>query len=201
MCRITTYGATVNRLAVLLCLCLAACGNPSAQTSNAARPFVEDTVNRVLTALAERDFESLASFVEQEGLIVSPYVMLDKDDVRLSRAEVEHCGSNPQKRLWGYRDGSGAPIELSCRQYFDEFVWDADYRKADEVLYDEPRQRGLDPNNNHDFAPGAIVVELHLRETPEGVNPYTPWKSLRLLLRLQSRGISLIAITRDVRTI
>jgi hypothetical protein len=47
----------------------------------------------------------------------------------------------------------------------------------------------------------VIVVEFHIRETPEGAKPYRPWKSLRLLLRHDDQGLSLIAITRDVRTI
>jgi hypothetical protein len=188
----------VKRLAVLFCLSLTACGNPSAGTQK-ERAVVENAVHNVLTALAGRDFKALASLVDQEGLVVSPYVMLDTDDVRLSRAEVERCASDPQMRLWGHRDGSGDPIETTCSRYFDEFVWNADYRKADEVLNDEPRQRGNEINNNHDFAPGGIVVELHVRG--QGAQAAMNWKSLRLVFRKGERGLFLIAITRDVWTI
>jgi hypothetical protein len=45
------------------------------------------------------------------------------------------------------------------------------------------------------------VVELHLRESPKGVEPYVPWKSLRLIFRSSDKSLSLIAITRDVWTI
>ncbi|WP_457094537.1 hypothetical protein [Microvirga sp. P5_D2] len=190
----------MKRLAALLCLSLAACGNLSAETSKpAARVAVETAATDVLTALAGRDFKTLAAFVAEEGLAVSPYVMVDGDDVRLSRAEVERCASNPQTRLWGYRDGSGNPIETTCRRYFDEFVWNADYRKADEVLYDEPRQRGNQVNNNHDFVPGSIVVELHI--LGQGAQAAMNWKSLRLIFREGRKGLTLIAITRDVWTI
>jgi hypothetical protein len=168
---------------------------------DAARNMAQGVVADILDALARSDFKRLASHVGREGLVVSPYVMIDADDVRLSRAEVEGCREDGRVRLWGHRDGSGDAIETACRGYFAEFVWDADYRRADEVLYNTPRQRGLEFNNNHGFAHDVIVVEFHIRETPEGAKPYRPWKSLRLLFRHDDQGLSLIAITRDVRTI
>jgi hypothetical protein len=160
----------------------------------AARQAGEALVPKVLEALAVRDFGMLASFVGDEGLRLSPYVMLDDSDVILSRSELERCATDPQMRYWGDRDGSGDPIETTCGLYFDEFVWNADYREADEVLYNEPRQRGNDINNNHEFAPDGIVVELHIRGEMN-------WKSLRLIFREGAQGLSLIAITRDVWTI
>jgi hypothetical protein len=170
-------------------------------TPDAARDVAQRAVADILEALARSDFKRLASHVGREGLVLSPYVMIDADDVQLSRAEVEGCREDGRVRLWGYRDGSGDAIETACRGYFAAFVWDADFRRADEVLYNTPRQRGLEPNNNHEFANDMIVVEFHIRETPEGAKPYRPWKSLRLLFRHDDHGLSLIAITRDVRTI
>jgi hypothetical protein len=165
----------------------------------AARQIAQAMVNDVLGALAERDFRTLSTFVGERGLMVSPYVMLDKDDVWLARDDVESCATDPQIRRWGERDGSGDPIETICRLYFEEFVWNADYRKADEVLYNEPRQRGNEINNNKHFEPDGIVVELHIRG--EGAQAPTNWKSLRLIFRKGEQGLSLIAITRDVWTI
>ena len=189
----------MKRIAILFCLILAAC-QPVAETPRATtRAAVESAVSTVLSALAASDFGKLASFIGQEGLMVSPYVLLDDNDVRLSRAEIEGCKSNSQIRLWGYRDGSGDPIEITCGRYYEEFVWNADYRKADEVLYDEPRQRGNEINNNHIFAPGSTVVELHVRG--HGAQAAMNWKSLRLIFRTGEQGVSLIAITRDVWTI
>lgn len=190
----------MKRLAILFFLSLAACEAPSGK---ALKPFsrvdVQSVTTSVVAAMARRDLETLAGFVGEEGLIVSPYVMLDQGDLRLSRAEVEHCGSDAQIRLWGYRDGSGSPIETTCKSYFDEFVWNADYREAHEVLYDEPRQRGNEVNNNHDFVPGGVVVELHIRG--QGGQKAMNWKSLRLIFRKGEQGLFLIAITRDVWTI
>ena len=188
----------MKRLAVLFCLSLVACGNPSAETQK-ERAAVESAVHNVLTALAERDFKALASFVGKEGLIVSPYVMLDQDDVRLSREEVERCASSPQVRLWGYGDGSSSPFEATCKSYFDKIVWNGDYRKAQEVLYNEPRQRGNEVNNNHDFVPAGIVVELHIRG--EGTLAAFNWRSLRLIFCKGEQGLALVAITRDMWTI
>ncbi|WP_114945099.1 hypothetical protein [Microvirga calopogonii] len=164
-----------------------------------ARQAVQGLVREVLDALATQDFNKLASFVGGEGLIVSPYVTIDDGDVRLSRAEVERCATDPRVRHWGEKDGSGDPIEADCRRYFEEFVWSADYRRADEVRYNEPRQRGNDINNNHAFAPDSVVVELHIRGKTVATD--LEWKSLRLIFRRGDRGFSLIAITRDVWTI
>lgn len=192
----------MKRILACLFLCLAPFAQPAAAAPlepAAARQVAQSAVAEVLGALADRDFQKLASFVGNEGLAASPYVFLDDSDARLSRADVERCAIDPQVRLWGYRDGSGDPIEITCRRYFDAFVWNADYRKADEVLYNEPRQRGNEINNNHAFVPDGIVVELHIR--PQGADSPMSWKSLRLIFREGDQGLSLIAITRDVWTI
>lgn len=186
----------------LFCLCLAIGGDASAEgLSPAMRIMVEKTAGNVLTALAKRDFKTLSAFAAGDGLIVSPYVTLDKGDVRLSRSAIEHCASDPKVRLWGHRDGSGDPIKMTCKSYFREFVWNTDYRKADEVLYNEPRQRGNDYNNNHRYFPGGIVVEYHFRESPEDIVRHVPWTGLRLIFYKEKDKLLLIAITRDVWTI
>lgn len=192
----------MKHIAALLFLSFTAFAQPAAAEATlepeAARRAAQGLVAEVLEALSGRNFQKLATFVGDAGLVLSPYVMLDDSDVRLSRAEVEHCAVDPQVRHWGERDGSGDPIEMTCSRYFDEFVWNADYRKADEVLYNEPRQRGNEVNNNHLFAPDGIVVELHFRASSQ--EPMS-WKSLRLIFREGAQGLSLIAITRDVWTI
>ncbi|MXQ14124.1 hypothetical protein [Microvirga makkahensis] len=164
-----------------------------------ARQMAQGAAAEVLDALARRDFGKLATFVSEEGLAVSPYVMLHDGTVRLSRSEIERCASDPQARHWGEMDGTGDPIEITCGRYFDEFVWTADYRQADEVLYNEPRRRGNDINNNHEFAPDGIVVEFHIRGKSSLLE--LDWKSLRLIFRRGEQGLSLLAITRDVWTI
>ncbi|SCY95234.1 hypothetical protein [Microvirga guangxiensis] len=184
-------------LLVLPVLALPACAQQT--EPKAARQAVQALVPKVLEALAKRDFDRLATFVGDNGLTVSPYVMLDDSDVRLSRPDLQSCVTDREVRLWGERDGSGDPIEITCSQYFDEFVWNADYRQPDEVLYNEPRQRGNEINNNHDYAPDGIVVELHIRG--DGDQAAMNWKSLRLIFRDGEKGLSLIAITRDVWTI
>lgn len=192
----------MKRLAVSLLLALSILAQHAvAQTlqPKAARQAVQRLVPDVLEALASRDFARLASFVGEDGLAVSPYVMLDDSDVRLSSAEVMRCATDPQVRYWGDRDGSGEPIETTCGEYFEEFVWNADFRQADEVLFNEPRQRGNEINNNHDFAPDGIVVELHIRG--DGDMAAMNWKSLRLIFRESEQGTILLAITRDVWTI
>lgn len=192
----------MKRFLALWLLCFAIIAPPVSAAPlrpDEAREAVQGLVAEVLDALARRNFTKLMSFVGQEGLTVSPYVMIDGSNVRLSRAEVEHCAADPRVRRWGERDGSGDPIKADCRSYFEEFVWSADYRKADEVLYNEPRQRGNDINNNHVFAPDGIVVELHMRG--KGQAAAISWKSLRLIFRRGKQGLSLIAITRDVGTI
>lgn len=192
----------MKHILALLFVCLATLIEPAAGVPlgrETARQAAHGVVAEVLEALADRDFQKLASFIGEKGLIVSPYVMIDGGDVRLSRTEVENCATSPQVRPWGEKDGSGDPIEANCGRYFEEFVWNADYRQADEVLYNEPRQRGNDINNNHEFAPDGIVVELHIRG--EGDLAAMNWKSLRLIFGMSDQGLSLIAITRDVWTI
>lgn len=191
----------MKRILALIFLCLAAFQPvpTSSPSPEAAQQTAQAAVADVLDALALGDFKRLAAHVGGEGLAITPYVFLGPDAIRLSRLDVEGCASSTRKRLWGYKDGSGDPIETTCGRYFKEFVWNADYRKADEVLYNEPRQRGNERNNNHEFAQGGIVVELHIRG--KNPNPAQDWKSLRLIFRGGEQGLSLIAITRDVWTI
>jgi len=193
----------MNRIAALLLLSLTFVAQAAVSGSRIApehaRRMAQGAAAEILDALARRDFGKLAAFVSEEGLAVSPYVMLHDGTVRLSRSEIERCASDPQARHWGEMDGTGDPIEITCGRYFDEFVWTADYRQADEVLYNEPRRRGNDINNNHEFAPDGIVVEFHIRGKSSLLE--LDWKSLRLIFRNDDQGLSLIAITRDVWTI
>lgn len=192
----------MNRTAVLFLASFLVHTQPASASSLApeeARHVAQGAVAEILDALALRDFKRLAKFVGKERLAVSPYVMLEGGTLRLSRAEVANCARDKRVRFWGLLDGSADPIRATCRRYFDDFVWEADYRKADEVLYNEPRQRGNDINNNHEFAPDGIVVELHIHG--KGIAHELTWSSLRLIFRKGGKGLSLIAITRDVWTI
>jgi hypothetical protein len=156
--RLRRRSTAVKRLAALLALALAGFMGPAPQSATSPETpphLMEGPAMAVLQALAQRDFLRLASFVGPDGLKLSPYVMLDDGDIRLSRSEVAQCGRSRRARLWGSKDGSGEDIRMTCGRYFANYVWDADYRKADEVLT-ERRQRGLEPNNNHGYVPGAV---------------------------------------------
>lgn len=99
--------------------------------------------NKIIQALKNKDFKAIAYFVDtKEGLIVSPYYYVNKDTVRLTKEDTANFINSESKRMWGYQDGSGLPIELTGKEYYEKWIFTHDFTKADIISYNTEASNG-----------------------------------------------------------
>ena len=133
-------------------------------TPQAAQDIIAKQAAEVLQALKTANMQELARVVHPvKGLRFSPYASVDaKTDVVLTASQLNGALPDPAKRVWGFEDGSGAPIRLPFARYYHKFVYDRDFAQAPQVTYN----RG-DEGTNRAWGqyPNAIVVDYGLPET------------------------------------
>jgi hypothetical protein len=180
--RFPVPGRTVKGLAISTAL-LVACVN----REPAPRPPAPDasTVAReVVAALQRRDIDSLARLAHPtKGIRFTPYTRVDPvTDRRFTPAQMTAQWPKPDSLLWGSFDGTGDPMRLSFRQYFDKFVYDFDAVRAPRVARDSaPMGIGNSIYNLPEAYPGATIIEFN----SPGTDPQyggMDWRSLWIVL-------------------
>lgn len=155
-------------------------GEPVLQRQNAdgSETQITEAAEEVVGALRDRDLERLAEWIDpKEGLRFSPYPHLNSSD-RIFHANELPSFNDTSKLEWGTYDGSGEPIRLTFKEYFEQFVYDQDFASAPHVSTDERIGSGDVPFNGTDFYPNASLVEYHF---PREEDADLDWKSLILI--------------------
>lgn len=162
---------------------------------------VKEKAETILTALKEQDGEELASHVHNEkGLLFSPYVYVETDAITLKQDQLRTLFEAEETYTWGYQHGSGKPIELTAREYIEEYGYDAAYESADEVVMNPTEPRGNAKRNVKEIFPDAEVVEYYVKGTEENGN--MDWKALNLVFEKNEAGEwKLVALVHDQWTI
>jgi hypothetical protein len=161
---------------------------------------VKQAADRVIQALAARDLEALASSVHpHQGLRFSPYAFVREEHQAFAAEDLQGLFDTDEVRLWGRYDGTGEPIKLSFEEYYEEFIYSADFANAGQVAVDERLGQGNTINNIHDFYPEASYVEYYIPGTEEygGMD----WESLRLVFVQENDVWILVGIVHDEWTI
>ncbi|MGM8214587.1 hypothetical protein ACLIA0_03330 [Bacillaceae bacterium W0354] len=163
------------------------------------KTVIVEKANELVQLIANKDFEELSKHVhENKGLLFSPYVYIDEDALIFYPNEVRQLLNNQEVYVWGNYDGSGFPIELTGAEYYDEFIYNKNYMKADDVLYDEFVARGNFINNIKDVYPNSHVVEFYIA----GAEYEMDWGSINLVFEQNIDGQwKLVAIVHDRWTI
>lgn len=164
--------------------------------------MIRHKADRVIKALHDRDLDRLASLVHPtQGIRFSPYAFVRDADITVPAEDVPNLFSEDVVLLWGVYDGSGAPIELTFEQYYDQFIYDQDFDSAEEIGYNRRiGGEGGTINNISDFYPGGEMVEFHFT----GFNPDydgLDWRSLRLVFIQEGDEWFLVGIVHDEWTI
>jgi hypothetical protein len=152
----------------------------------------------VMQALQARDMRALARFVSPlQGLRFSPSAHLSASDaVFTGDALISQWGSK-ETYTWGLEEGSGRPIVLTFRQYFDRYVYDRDFAKAPDVATNILRRGPTTlPSNVSEVYPNAAFVDYHF----PGFDPACQgmdWETLRLVFDQEQGQHCLIAIIHD----
>lgn len=155
----------------------------------------------IVDILRSRDLERLAQQIDPEhGLRFSPYAYIDTDHTQRFTADELPDFQRADKLIWGSYDGSGEPIELSFREYFEKFVYDHDFASAPTVSANLIVSHGNAPFNALDIYPDAAFVEFHypgFDKKLEGMD----WKSLIIVLRPAGTEWKVCAIVHSQWTI
>jgi hypothetical protein len=162
---------------------------------------VLENAEKVIGYLKNQNFEELSVFVHSDkGVLFSPYAHIEDNAVTFKQEDLLHFFHFEEEYTWGVRDGSGEPIKLIPSEYYDEFIYDASYHQADEVVYNPEQARGNTIKNIKDKFPNSQVVEYYVKGTEENGN--MDWKALNLVFEKSSNNEwKLIAIVHDQWTI
>lgn len=158
--------------------------------------------NAVVDAMKTENFTLLASYVHPEkGVTFTPYstVHLDSDRV-MTNTEIETFLSDNTIYQWGYYDGNGEPIKLTNKGYWDSFVWNADYSKADQTSLNEIVQTGNAIENVQEAYPSAKFVDYHFDQI-NAQNEGMDWCSLKLVFEQYNGTWYLVGIIHSQWTI
>jgi hypothetical protein len=185
-------------------LLLSACA-PAAQTDPTAIPAepltLEETAERVINALAEKDMEAVAEFVHPErGVCFSPYTYVEDTHLVFTPEDLPGLVGSDQILMWGYFDGTGDPIELTFDEYYERFLFSADFSNPEAMAVNEVLGFGNSINNIADFYPGSSFVEYHFSGFVEDFGGMD-WVSLRLVFVEEDGVWYLVGMVNDRWTI
>ncbi|MDQ0353083.1 hypothetical protein J2R98_002944 [Alkalibacillus filiformis] len=138
------------------------------ETKQDSETIVIEQSENIIEHLANEDYASVAEYVhEEQGLLFSPYVNVNEDDLIFTAEEVANFETDETVYVWGTEDGSGYDIELTPMEYHEEYVYQHDYTNPDERLVDEFEDRSMMENNIQEYFPEAHVVEYHVEGSDE----------------------------------
>ncbi len=137
---------------------------------------------KAMRAISEQDFEALAAFVDpEEGVTFTPYSTVDPASNLTFSAEVlSNAGEDETTYVWGLSSSDSSPIKLTIPEYFDSYVWDADYRGVAELGIDTVLHSGNSLENVSDAYPGCHFVDFYL---PATAATDRDWSSLKLVFQ------------------
>jgi hypothetical protein len=149
--------------------------------SNDPHAQLKDTAQEVIEYLRERDLKSLVQWIDPEqGLRFSPYSHINKDTDLVFKADKLPSFKDTNKLKWGTTDGSGEPIELSFRDYYEKFVYNQDFEGAPNVNINKIIGTGNVKFNGLEVYPNASYVEYHFPGFDKQLDG-TDWQSLVLV--------------------
>ena len=156
----------------------------------------------VAVALKEQDYAAVAEFVHPErGVTLTPYSTVDfETDRKLTREQIRDVAKDEKAYPWGFEDGRGNLIELTKAQYFEKYVFNADYTQAPMIGVDRLMMSGNALENLTEAYTGCRFVDFchpGLDPSQEGMD----WCSLRLVFAPEETGWYLVGIIHGQWTI
>lgn len=161
-----------------------------------------ERAGQVLETLKEENFSALSAMVSpQSGLTFTPYSTVDLErDLCLTSRQVAGLGTDDTVYVWGLQDGSGEPIKLTGREYFAQYVFNADYTQAPYLSIDKVQISGNAMENVAEIYPEARFVEYYFPELDPEMEGYD-WCSLKLVFEVWQNDWYLIGLIHGQWTI
>jgi WD40 repeat protein len=178
--------------------------NARPTTQSPPAPETDSTLQRsndIIHLFKRKNWVALSNLVHPEkGVRFSPYACPKDDDLVFSKEQVKNIGNDKRTYLWGYFDGSGNPMEMTPREYFNRFVYDRDFSVMPEIRVNNDRSLGITPNCAAEYYPGSTRVEFYLKPAIVRGEPGSDWRALRLVFERNGNEWYLTGIIHDERT-
>ncbi|WP_438315499.1 hypothetical protein [Sporosarcina sp. FA9] len=166
------------------------------QPGEGVPPTALEAATTVLRALKNGDMKTVAAWASRKGVRFSPYAYVDtKTDLVFSRDELEGLMGDPTERIWRTYPGSGDLIELTFKEYYNQFIYDADFMSDAEVSVNEMLGESTTINNLNEVYPKEShnFVEYYI----DGFDPVyegMDWRSLCLVFEKIGDDSALVGI-------
>ena len=136
----------------------------------------------IMELIKDNQMDELAAYVHPDkGLRFSPYFYIDEvNDQVFIPGQVAGLNQDTNLYTWGSFDGTGDPIEMNFQDYYDRFIYDADYYYPHIIGNNTAIQVGNMLDNVEDIYPNGEYIEFHFT----GFDPQyegLDWSSLRLI--------------------
>lgn len=167
-----------------------------------AKEVIEDRAYETIKAISIKDFKTLSKLVHPvKGVRFTPYTQVSIDsDVVLNAEEIKNFFDDNEVYTWGSYDGSGLEMELSKSDYYEKFIYTAEFINPEEIGYNTVLSSGNMSENQFEIYENPIVVEYYF----SGFNPEfggADWKSLRLVFEQYEGQWTLVGIIHNQWTI
>lgn len=174
---------------------------PEPIAADASGRELTDYAEDILRCIASGDYASIGAVAHPEyGVVFSPYATIDLSaNRRFTASQTAELGSDTQEYIWGIYSGTADPIRLTPAEYFERFVWDADYLRADKVKINKIAAKGNALENIDEVFPDARYVDFYVNPTKGSDG--TDWHSLRLVFEEWEGKLMLSAVVHSEYTI
>ncbi len=156
----------------------------------------------ILNSIKEKEYQSVANHIHPTlGVRFSSYATVNvNNDVVVKSAELVKIMKNNAKIFWGSYDGTGDPIDLNAKEYFEEFVYDVDFVNAENVTVNQSSATGNSINNIATVYPECDYVENYFSGFDKKYGGMD-WRALRLIFQKEGNRYYLVGIVHDQWTI
>jgi hypothetical protein len=159
-----------------------------------------DLAYSVLACIKNNDFKELSKCVNPEyGLILSPYSTINLSSNQcFMPGKVATLDEDKEIYLWGTKDGTGEPIQLTAREYFAAYVYDCDYLNAPVVGINRIIRSGNSLENVKSIFPEGKFIDFYI---PPASEESLDWHILRLVFEENGGSLKLSAIIHNQYTV
>jgi hypothetical protein len=163
---------------------------------------ISDLTQTILQQIKNKDYVSLIQYIHPDsGLRFSPYGYINPNtDIVIRPNEFRSMVNDPTKLVWGAYDGSGDEIIFTFKEYFDKFVYNVDFLKAEKLSINKSAAKGNSLNNIMKVYPNAEYTESYFSGFDKKYDGMD-WQALRLVYRKDAGKYYLIGIVHDQWTI
>ncbi|MBF8984017.1 hypothetical protein IZY60_10745 [Lutibacter sp. B2] len=198
---------------ILLCICslifFTACGQGDNGTikeevkeSYSSNEEIWNISTQVMHALKDKDMSKIADFVHPtKGLLLSPDAFIQDETVQvLTKEMIINFFEDENLYTWGYEDGSGDPMELTKKAYYERWMYDKDFINADQIGINTMIGQGNSTSSIEKISPKASFVAYHFKGFDKNVGGLD-WESIYLVFEKYENQWYLVGIVHDHWTI